>query len=39
MNFKNKKLLFWIKGHWVKHQLQVFTLGISMCEGVGDDSC
>ena len=18
--FKNKKLLFWIKGHWVKHQ-------------------
>ena len=19
MSFKNKKLFFWIKGHWVKH--------------------
>ena len=39
MGFKNKKLLFWKNGHWVKHQLQVFTLDISMFEGVGEDSC
>ena len=39
MGFKNKKLLFWIKGHWVKHQRQVFILGITMCEGVVEDSC
>ena len=23
--------------HWVKHQSLVFTLGICMCEGVGQD--
>ena len=24
--------------HWVKHQLLVFTLGICICDGIGQDS-
>ena len=36
--YKNKKPFVLDRGHWVKHQSQVFTFGICMCERVGEDS-
>ena len=39
MSFKNKKFFFLDKGSLGKTPMTSFTLGISMCERVGEDSC